>query len=459
MRAEREGLGYRAAILDEGVSLSIDRIVESRGETYGELTVTRAPEGHLMRSRIALSSSNSRQGAAGYLARRARGPDWVGMLEAFCVDVLSQERQGSPAVPIGRRAPRPQVEFVLEPLLPVGKPTILYGQEGTGKSTLAANIAVAVASGQRTFSRWHVPRPRGVLVLDWEADEADWNDLVAAVAAGNGIEVPETIWHSACARPLTDDVHRVARLVQEHAVGLVIVDSVGLASPSTRDGADAAEGALRLFSGLRALGTTSLLIDHVNKSDESGRNSRPYGSVYKPALARATYELRAGEQVDDDGTRHLALFHRKGNTTAKQAPVGIAVHRSDTECLLLWEPVELSDEAIAKGATLVDRLKDAMRLGTRTVEELAELTESDNGVIRATLNRHKKLFVAVSKPGEKANSWALLSPVTPVTGVTEHVPHGMRNSVTPPKGGVVTRVPQTSRPFDAIKRENEERLA
>lgn len=460
MKVERDGLGYRAAIVEEGVSLSLDRITETRGDTYGELTVSRAPEGHVMRSRLAISSSHARQSAASYLARRARGLDWLGALEGFCVEVLRQERAGSPPVAIGRRPPRPAVELVLDPLLPIGKPTILFGEEGTGKSTLAAAIAVAVASGHPTFSRWRVPAPRGVLILDWEADEADWNDVVAACSAGIGIEPPDNIWHSACARSLTDDVNRIARLVQEHDVGLLIVDSVGLASPSTRDGADASEGALRLFGALRVLGTTSLLIDHVNKSAESGRNSRPYGSVYKPALARATYELRAGEEPDGDGARHLALFHRKGNTTRIQPPVGIKVYRTDEEVLLTWEPVELGDASIAKGATLVDRLRDALRSGSRTVTELSDLTESSEAVIRKVLSRHDELFVAVTKPGEKAKSWGL---VASVTVSRDSVAHGKRDSDSPPKGERGHGVshlpgPHQQRAFGGLAEANEDRV-
>jgi len=75
---ERDGLGYHAAIVADGIALSLDRITDSRGETYGELTVERAPEGHLVRTRLSLTSSASRNGAAGYLSRRSNGIDWVG---------------------------------------------------------------------------------------------------------------------------------------------------------------------------------------------------------------------------------------------------------------------------------------------------------------------------------------------------------------------------------------------
>lgn len=431
MKVERDGLGYRAAIVSEGISIAVERLTESRGETYGELSVARVPEGHVMRSRLSLTSSGARSGAAGYLARRAGGPDWTAILEDFCVAVLAREREGSPVVKVGKLPPRKSVEFLLDPMLPIGKPTILYGEEGTGKSTLASAIAVAVTTATPTFSRWSVPRQRGVLVLDWEGDGDDWNDLIAACSAGIGIEAPDVLYQ-ACAGPLTSDIHKVARTIAEHDVGLLIVDSVGMASPNARDGSDASEGAMRLFAGLRALGTTSLLIDHVNKSDNEGRASRPYGSVYKPALARATYELRAAEDSDEDGTRHLALFHRKGNQTRRQAPVGIAVHRTESEILLRWEPVMLADAKLAKGATLTDRIRDLLSDGALTVDEIADGTESSAAVIRKVLNRHSdSLFVAVTKSGEKAKRWGLRASVT----VSRDMSHRASVTGAPPKGG------------------------
>jgi len=190
------------------------------------------------------------------------------------------------------------------------------------------------------------------------------------------------------------------------AVGLLIVDSVGLASPAARDGADAAEGALRLFDALRHLRGTKLLLDHVAKVEGHGP-SRPYGSVYKGALARSTYELRAAEQPDEDGSRHLGLFHRKQNTTAGQAPTGIRVYRSDEEVLLTWEPIMLSDPKLAHGATLVERIKDALRSGRLSVEAIAAATEASEAVVRKVLARHDGLFISFPQPGEKTKLWGM----------------------------------------------------
>jgi len=431
VRVERDGLGYRADIVGEGISLSVDRIVEARGETWAELTVERAPDGHLMCSRVSLTGVGARQATARYLSTRSNGVDWAATLETLFLEVLRRERTGDPVMTIGKLPPRLATEYLLEPMLAEGKPTILYGAEGGGKSTLATAIAVSVATGVPCLSAWKVGAPRKVLILDWESNHEDWNDLIAAMAFGIDLEPPEILYRG-MAQALTSDLHTIARIVTEHEVALVIIDSVGLASPSAREGADANDAAIRLFSALRHLHVTSLLIDHVSKSADAGADSRPYGSVYKPALARATYEIRAAEEADPDGTRHIALFHRKDNTSARRPPMGIRVKRDQSVVMLEVEPVRLDDERIAKGASLIDRIADILREGAETVDTISAMVGADPGVVRKTLSRKPERFVAVSRPGEKGKLWGLRDNRD---NVTRHVAHGMRDTTSPPLGG------------------------
>lgn len=457
MKVSRDGLGYRADILGEGIGMSVDRIVETRGETWAELTVERAPEGHLMRSRVSLTAAGARTAAAKYLERRSNSVDWVAHLETFFLEVLRREREGEPVMTIGNLPSRPGIEYLLEPMLAIGAPTILYGSEGTGKSTLAAAITVSVATGRPCLAGWRVREPRQVLILDWEGNADAWNALIKACAYGIDVAPPDVLYRPMSAA-LTTDLHTIARIVTEREVGLVVIDSVGLASPSAREGADANDAAVRLFSAIRHLKVTSLLIDHVNKTDNSGGDSRPYGSVYKPALARATYEIRAAEQPDLDGTRHLGLFHRKDNLVGLRPPVGIAVRRDTAIVELKVEPVHLDDARIAKGATIKDRLADALREGALSVEELAAMVDADPGVVRRTLNRYRDRFTQVEKAPGGAARWGLLARGgTDGTTVSGHVSPWTSRGVgqEPLKGSLSsTTVPVLSRPpgkWDGLK--------
>lgn len=460
MKVTREGLGYRADVLDEGISMSVDRLGEWQGHTMAELTVERAPEGHLVRTRVKLTDEQERTSVAAYLkgARRSNAVDWTGMLETFFLEVLRLERTGEPVMTIGNLPRDTRVDYLLEPMLVRGTPTILYGAEGTGKSTLAAALAVSVATGTPCLSAWHVPSPARVLVLDWEGNADAWNGLIAACAYGADLAPPDVLYRPMAAA-LTTDLHTIARIVTEDEVGLLIIDSVGLASPSAREGTDANDAALRLFSSVRHLKVTSLLIDHVSKSDASGSDSRPYGSVYKPALARATYEIRGGEEPDVDGTRHVGLFHRKDNLTGRKAPLGIAVRRDAAIVELRVEPVRLDDARIAKGATLKDRLTDALRDGAMGVEALATIIGGETATIRRILHRYPDRFVQLEGGGGRGHeaTWGLVDrshkPRQETVTNRDMSRQETVTASTPLKGGVEAGVTRVSGPgkWDGLK--------
>lgn len=468
LTVEHEGLGYRGFYVGEGLGLHVDRITESRGDVSGELTVAVAGQGHLMRARFNLSSMTARASTAKYLQSRVRmggegRPDWAQVLESFCVQVLDLEREGTDVEVIGQQPPRTAPQFLLEPFLLGGNvSTILYGDGGTGKSTLAACAAVAVASGTTTFAGWKVAKQTDVLVLDWEVDGSDWNDLIALAAEGIGIKPPQ-IFYKGCDRSLPSMLHEVAKEVTNREVGLVIVDSVGHAMPSSREGSSAEEGALRLFKALRQIGVPALLIDHKSKGEEA---KGPYGSVYKMNAARAAWELRAGEEPDDDGDSHLALIHRKHNLTARMKPVGIRLSRSAGHILLRYEDIA-DDERLVGAMTIPQRIERVLlRNRPMTLTAIADALGTGTKTVSTSIGRSDR-FVKVGKEG-KADLWALKSDMLDLQ--LQHVGDGVLEA--PPTNGGVLRTPppdvggapQTplsddGGSFDALIRANEERHA
>jgi hypothetical protein len=150
---KRVGLGYRATFPSGGVEMMLERIRESRGEVHGELAVRLHQgaadfgDGHLFGARFNVSSLSARTAAAKYLNGRVQG-DWLGMLERFCMLVLHEERRGQEFEHVGQRPRQGPAVYLMPPLLPYGTATILFGAGGTGKSTLAAGIAVATATGR-----------------------------------------------------------------------------------------------------------------------------------------------------------------------------------------------------------------------------------------------------------------------------------------------------------------------
>lgn len=385
----QRGLGYVLTDSDRNISASVARLRESRSELSGELSVCVAGE-HVTISRLNLTSAVARRTMAQLIRNRVNGHapdvDWQDVLEQLSVAVLAGEHAPAPLVELGHRPRRPAPPRIIDPIIPAGAPTLLFGPGGAGKSTIAAALAVSLASGHEVVRGW-LPRQSRVAYVDYEASEDELNDRVAAIAAGAGIPVPAGVFYQSARRALADQVEELAERFDEQSVDVVIVDSVALASGTAREGGDAAETALRLFSALRVLRRTAILIDHVKGEDVAGEHAsaRPYGSVYKINLSRAVYELR--REPDTAGELGLlGLLNRKLNDGPTLPPIGLRTRHDPGQIVI--ERCEINSPDLEQRAlTVADRMRRELRTGALTVRELADRLNVPAESIRTALHR------------------------------------------------------------------------
>jgi len=321
----RVGLGYRAVFPMSGIEMGLERIREGRGEVHGELYVSvpvsdnTFPDGHIFGARFNVSSLAARTSVGKYLSSRLKDVDWDGMLERFCMEILAAERKGEDFQSVGADPQEPPDRWLLRPILLKGKTTILFGPGGSWKSTIGAAVAVSVATGAEVVPGWRTheaglpDRPAPVLILDWEDGNATWNRRLNWIAVG-AKQLPPEVHYRHMSRPLVDDLESIAKYVSDNKIELLIVDSVGLAAGAQSASESPADGAFRLFTALRQLGTTNMLIDHVAGAELGirGPSNKPYGSVYKINLARSVFEVRSEKA---SGNRcEVLLLHTKTNS-------------------------------------------------------------------------------------------------------------------------------------------------
>lgn len=331
-----QGMGYAGCWDAGGVEIRVDHLRRRQGELHGEIYVTCAAaavgQGRLHRAALNLSSTRSRESLAKALEVRSRVDlRWADYIEEFCTAVLGADDEGEPVVAVGGLDAAPPEGYTVAALLPEGKPTILYAPGGVGKSYLAVYAAVSVSTG-RPMLGWPTT-PGRVLYLDWETDQYEIDERVKRVARGMGVAAPE-VFYRQCRQSLDHMAEQLAAFIAMEGVGLVIIDSVGMATSRVGEGGSFEETALRLFGAIRTLATTALLIDHVNSADARNPDgaTKPYGSIYKVNMARSVWELRPGQFPGE-----LGLYHRKVNRGALHAPVYYHWHHQGDEVRFTWQ--------------------------------------------------------------------------------------------------------------------------
>jgi putative DNA primase/helicase len=84
----------------------------------------------------------------------------------------------------------PEREMLLAPILPRQGLCMLHAQRGIGKTYVSLSVAVAVASGGKTFDRWIAPKPAKVLFIDGEMPARTLQERLASLINGSDSEPP-----------------------------------------------------------------------------------------------------------------------------------------------------------------------------------------------------------------------------------------------------------------------------
>ncbi len=395
------GMGYVYSLDDEYdgnlARIEVSQLRLLRGSLVALLSVSstittakRLPGTNRVTSaEVWLLNDRSRQSFSRYLSDLipapdgASGLDWNAVLEDVCQQVVAAENR---PLRLTRLTPdmASSTEFLVPGLLPKGKPTILYGAGGTGKSAFAAALTICLELG-KPFLGLPVIQSK-VLYLDWETDEGDIAFRMNAAARGMGLTEAPPVNYVSLVRPIEDQTAQLAALVAQECVDVVIIDSVGMAMASAKDGADASDGAIRFFRALRSLKASVLAIDHISGEDVRRGNKgapKPYGSVYKWNSARNAFEIRVS---DDTNPERLVLKHRKSNLGPKSPDAHILYQWSGDEVRFSVD-AQAEDEKVML-PPLDERILDCLILGPQaSPRQIVDLLVEDDETVNELLVR------------------------------------------------------------------------
>lgn len=402
---ETAGL-YTVRVPQHTVCLVFDRLQDQRGGVGAELTITLGSTELLSGVDLGLKSDTGQTKLSTSLNKLTNAIPWKAILQRACSLVLRRYRTGTPTLILtGDMAVEP-LTYVLNPIAFKKKTTVLYGDGGLGKSSLALFLGMCVSAGQSLVG-FRALKGRA-LYLDYEDDGDVHVRRLQAILRGHPELTGATIHYQRCTEPLSRLTSGLVRLIQGAGITFVILDSIMAAT----GGDSSAEAAAKLFAALRQLDTTALALGHVPKTVAEGQDHQTvYGSVFHQNFARSVFEIQKRQEVGEDGAI-LALIHRKSNLSRLHHPIGLRMSQNADSTELRYEPCDLNQVVdMAKTLPAAAQIRNLLDDGQpRIAKQIAEETELKLATVKSTLSKHQGYkWQMIGGPGQET-LWTVLTP-------------------------------------------------
>ena len=319
------------------------------------------------------------------LERHSQNIQWEDVLTHVTEEVLKIARRVEPAEEIWpSEEDTLEVEYLLEPLLYLNHPAVVFGEYGSLKSVTALAIAyiVQLPYHDNTLGLTTSIETSKCLYLDYEDDPSSFRRRWSALERGFGKGVMPILYKRMIGT-LADSVEEMRQIITNKDIKLLIVDSLG---PAARGNLNDPEPAIKYHAALRQLGTTSLTLAHTSK-DQLTKKRTIFGSVFFTNLARSVWECKAEQEIGEDEAI-ISLKHTKANLSRLHPPLGYKF--TFTNNTINITKAELRNTGLSGELPLPWQIKNLLRVEPLTHREIAEALTKDLDTIKTTLTRMAK---------------------------------------------------------------------
>ncbi len=332
--------------------------------------------------------------------------------------------------------PKP-VEWLWPGKIPLGKPVLIAGDPGLGKSLITTYIAAIVSTGGR-WPEGDIGSPKGdVIMMSAEDDPAD-TIRIRLDAAGANVE---NIHCVKCVETFSEDEGKKEHyfslaediaalelcLRKKPDTRLVIIDPISayLSGTDTHNNADVRSLLMPLVDTAAKFGVAVLLVSHLNKASGTNALYRTSGSLAFVATVRAAF-LVTKDGADPDRRLFLPVKNNLGTDQGGLA-YRIVVSQETGAPMIAWEddPVFIDASSALEAAHPVRASKmgeakswltEELAHGPMAQKEL-ESRAARAHIARRTIRRAKKALDVNSIKSTGANGdwlWELPSTTHPM---------------------------------------------
>jgi len=305
--------------------------------------------------------------------------------------------------------------FLAWPHVIEGGMTIMPGQPGSTKSTVALAMAISVDAGIDKL--WPIQKSGPVVIVNMERSPQSIAGRIGQINRALGLEGNRPILvFNTHGKKLVEIERTLRELVQNENIYLGVLDSLSRTGlGNLNDNADA-NVVMDILSDVLP---SSLVVAHSPKGEEGKPGRGTFGS--NMFVAAADVELNvATHRIGEANTSWTELQINKGNDVGDRKKRWFRIdygERRDAwdrrivshyiESIRTAEPSEVPDFEVEKHLTIEEKILRALDdNGPSDVNEIAELTSLKADSIRSTLNRKTGTSFGKLDGG----TWTLLGP-------------------------------------------------
>ena len=246
-----------------------------------------------------------------------------------------------------------EVDWLWYPYIPFGKLTILQGDPGEGKTTLALQIIAALTTGKPV---WEGTLPMEPVNVIYQTAEDGLSDTIKPRLVAAGADCARVMVIDDSDRVLTLDDDRLEQAIEQTGARLVVLDPIQGYIGASVDMHRANESRplmYRIAKLAEKYNCAILLIGHMNKNSGEKSSYRGLGSIDFQAAARSV--LVVG-RIKDDPTLRVVCPAK-----SSLAPEGSAVaFRLDPEQGFQWVgSYDISVDELLSGSSRGHKLREA----------------------------------------------------------------------------------------------------
>ena len=382
-----------------GLVITLDQIIREKNDLMCEMEIEMEyPGSRTLRygpTRFNLLAPNTKKSHVNTLNSLFRF-DWDEVLNIISRLTILRNREGKPFEQLNSDIDEIPPQWLFKPFALENETTILFGDGSMGKSLLSLAVMASIHTGHNVLGITPFKVLKG-LYLDWEASAISHKKRLKELSKGHGIDIKKLdIAYQECSSPLAEMASQLAKRISDENIGFVIVDSVAGACGGEPE---KAENVIKMFNSIRKLKTTTLLIAHVTKSNDTTKKA--FGSTFWHNLARSTVEIKRQQSYGED-IIHIGLFHRKNNYGRLEHPLGFRIDFGNEKVMFEYQdPYQM--EEIHQEMPTKDRIMAALYEGDLTYQEIADATGLKPGTVKATVKRHPQAFATTGGGLGKGN--------------------------------------------------------